>query len=89
MADLAEWTDLFNCGNCGESPSKGVKILPLDLLWTLKAALVADLTALVAEFDEDLACLALFGSCFFQKIKFWNHLVSKSNFYTPPGRDHY
>ena len=32
---------IFNSGNCGEPPSTGVKVLSLDLIWTLKAALVA------------------------------------------------
>ena len=42
------WVHIFNSGNCGEPPSTGVKVLSLDLIWTLKAALVADLAALVA-----------------------------------------
>ena len=54
-ADTGTWTNIFNSGNCGEPPSKGVKVLSLDLIRTLKAALVADLAALVA----DLAALVV------------------------------
>ena len=44
--------DSFNSGNCGEPPSRGVKVLSLDLIWTLKAALLADLAALVAQLAD-------------------------------------
>ena len=42
------WAYIFNGGDYGESPSKRVKVFALDLIWTLKAALVAHLAALVA-----------------------------------------
>ena len=46
---MQTWVHIFNSGNCGEPPSRGVKVLSLDLIWTLKAALLADLAVLLAD----------------------------------------
>ena len=49
---MQTWVHIFDSGNCGEPPSTGVKVLSLDLIWTLKAALLADLAALVAQLAD-------------------------------------